>query len=48
MVDSFLSYSQRDKMAVFFSLSKMLQFCFISLSGLGVLVLGDLSPTGIS
>src|ERR1700740_277617 len=44
MVDSFLSYSQRDKIAVFFSLSKILQFCFISLSGLGVLVLGRSKP----
>jgi hypothetical protein len=44
LVDSFLSYSQRDKMAVFFSLSKIIQFCFISLSGLGALVLGRSKP----
>jgi hypothetical protein len=40
LVDSFLIYSQWDKLTVFFSFSKMLQFCFISLSRLGVLVLG--------
>lgn len=44
LVDCFLSYPQQDKIAVFFSLSKILQFCFVSLSGLGDLVLGRSKP----
>jgi hypothetical protein len=33
VVDSFLSYPQRDKIAVFCYSIKIIQLCFISLSG---------------